>query len=93
MIGKSLNVTTEPEDDIWIKGSSVSHTFKILQGYTVSIHGLHIIAGMAAEGSAIENNGDLTIHNLHIRRHPGQLLSKVIRNNGTLHLSGSVMIE
>ena len=93
IIDSPLSITANPADDITVYGLSEPRVFQINDGVNASISGLYIIAGSAAEGSAIDNFGTLTLTDTQIYPHPGISTSKLIRNTGTLILDGDCAVH
>jgi hypothetical protein len=93
VISTPVSLVAQPDDDIWIKGVSVQNAFRVESGVEATISGIHIIAGIANEGSGILNQGTLTLENVQILRHPGLPTGMTLKNTGTLYMSGACQIE
>jgi hypothetical protein len=93
VISTPVSLVAQPDDDIWIKGVSVQNAFRVESGVEATISGIHIIAGIANEGSGILNLGTLTQEKVQILTHPGLPTGMTLKNTGTLYMSGACQIE
>ena len=93
VINTPLTIMSDMSDNIWIYGVTAPRAFEISASVTATIHGLRIIGGTNADGSAIRNYGDLTLHSVELFKHPGILDSKPLENPGTLTFQGANTIH
>jgi hypothetical protein len=93
VVSKSLTIQTNPANQVWVHGASTQRVFQINPGVDVTISGLHLIAGTATEGGAIQNAGTLHLQNVEILRHSGLPNARPISNTGMLMIEGACILE
>jgi hypothetical protein len=89
--GSSLSAL--PEHEIYIKGAGTQYALKIEPDIDPWIDGIHIIAGTAAQGGAIYNEGDITLENVTIHPHAGGPVNNPILNLGSINMRGAVEVK
>ncbi len=89
--GSSLSAL--PEHEIYIKGAGTQYALKILPDLDPWIDGVNIIAGTAAQGAAIYNEGNITLENVTIHPHAGGPTTNAVLNMGTINMRGAVEVK
>lgn len=89
--GASLSAL--PEHEIYIKAEGTPYALYIEPLIEPWIDGVNIIAGTAAQGAGIYNEGNITIENVRVLPHPGGSSTDLILNMGTLNMRGSVEVK
>jgi hypothetical protein len=89
--GASLSALKEHE--IYIKAQGTPYALFIPAGEEPWIDGLNIIAGSAAQGAAIYNEGNITIENITIIPKSGGPTTDLIYNEGSLNMRGNVEVK
>ena len=94
LFDKDLTLISQPIDSVFIMGSGVQETFGVLVGSTVSLVGLHVIAGTGLNGAALFNAGEVTVTDVQIYEHPdGSESAILITNQGILQVKGTTNIR
>lgn len=86
-LSKSLTILAQGAD-IQVTGSG-ERVFEIKTGINVELNGLNLRAGTSLGGGAVTNNGNLTLKNVVIRRHPLFANATLVENT----LSGQLQME
>lgn len=94
VINKDLYVNGNKSANLSVDGGDVERTFQIDQTYSIVIKGLKIIAGINPMGSAIHNEGILTLLDVDIY-YPAINSTTVVRTTltGSLNIDGTVTIQ
>lgn len=93
LIDKEVAISAIPEQMIFIQGVGTSTVFNISLNTSATIRGLHIIPANGSVGSAIINEGTLTLENITIHDHPTQQQSEVIQTSGMIEVKGMVRVK
>lgn len=103
LAGKNIVLQTPIviDKDLTIKGLGMTYAnisapnaervFHILPGVTVTFENFKITGGTAAEGSAILNDGNLTLKQLSVEHNSSNTNVKLVKNTGSIQVSGSTV--
>ena len=83
IIDKDVIIYATPSQNIWINGSGLSNTFKIMPGVNVEIIGLKVNGGNGPNG-VLYNQGNLTLDNVQI--YGDGSLGTIFTNEGVLEM-------
>ena len=93
LICANVNIEGAMTNNISISAGSMNRVFEIMSGMDALIEGIEIKAGIATEGNAIMNNGNLIMQDVIIHKNTGAPSgSSVIYNSGTIQIEGDCRI-
>lgn len=98
LINKNLTISGPGADELTISGNNHSRIFEVSKGAQVSVSGLTIAKGFAANGGGVLNNGTLTISDSTLSGNSATATAKgathaggAIDNFGTLSVNGCTL--
>ncbi len=100
LLDKNITILADPFEGISIEvsdpdNSLISHLFRVAGSSNVNISGLSLIGGSGADGSAIYNEGLLTVENCIVKRGATSGVSSSIYslNSGSINIIGNCSAE
>jgi hypothetical protein len=95
IVDKNLVFSSTSSDSIYISGMEVDRVFEIINDAIVEINGLHIIAGTGVSGTAIFNEGNTAVRNVHIYQHATNTTGVPVHNasGGILEVNEVVRVN
>jgi hypothetical protein len=88
LLSTGCKLSALAEHEVYIKAEGTPYALYIEEGVETRIDGVHIIAGTAAQGAAIYNEGDVTLENVTVLPHPGMSTTEPVFNVGNMYVRG-----
>ena len=92
VIDKDLYIMALPGQEIYVNARTTPSAFTISNGANVVIQGLKIVAGQASTGSAVDNNGTLTLKDVQIYNRDSSP-THIVKNTGSLNVEGTTQVH
>ena len=92
VIDKDLYIMALPGQEIYVNARTTPSAFTIANGANVVIRGLNIVPGQASAGSAVDNDGNLTLKDVQIYNRDN-VPTHIVKNTGSLNVEGTTQVH
>lgn len=93
VIDKEVIIMAEEGSNVEIAANSEEPVFEIIEGGSLTLVNITVRGGMANDGSAIINQGALTLNAGHVKGHISHMANSLLINSGAMVIANNSVIE